>query len=209
MHSLFLEPSPLPTDDCHRPGLLRLRRELTISAKERLQIGRKIAFDRHHDDLSAQARTVPEVIVEIQEVDRDDLGFDASRWRRSCPTHCAYVKGALQRDDELGARDTPRPPLRKSPLLGMNVREANGFHLVRSPGDSLFRRRRTGNAGADVVTELREPLIREGLHHACAGDLSEVRSGTIVVGATGGCLRISLAGQAELSCQQTWQYANQ
>src|SRR5271154_4906253 len=92
--------------------------------------------------------------------------------------------------DDFGVGGNARPTARDLPRLGVDGLEADGFHFFNAPLDRATCFWGTGYAGADIVAELFEILVRVRVHRAGAGDGGE-RFESAVIGRGRGVIRAS------------------
>lgn len=120
--------------------------------------------------------------VEIEDVDRREIGFDAARGGGTGPAHGCDFERAMQRREHFSLRDAACPSFPQGVFFEANILQADGAHFGEAPFGGLAIGGATGEARADVVAEFGEVLEGVGVHGGIAGDFGEGGFGAVVGG---------------------------
>ena len=154
----------LPAEHCNRAGLLRRFQRLAKLREDQHGILPRLPLHRDEENLSLPRRGVFQLIIQIEDVDRQKLALGSARRRGTYPAHRIHVQLAPDRGDNLPFRGNALPTLPQLPLLRADVLEPDRFHLGQAPFDGLLRGRRPGDASADVVVQFGEIVVGVRVH---------------------------------------------
>src|SRR5207245_8826706 len=102
----------------------RLKRVAKLR-EDQLGIFRRLPLHRDEENLSLPRRVVFQLIVQIEDVDRQKLALGPARRRRTYPAHRVQVQLAPDRGDNLPFRGNALPTMPQLPLLRAAVLESD------------------------------------------------------------------------------------
>ena len=155
VHAFGSEAS-LAADDGDGASLRGGAHKIAKLRKHHVAAFHRSAFADHQHNLSAEALHIFEFAVEIKIVGGHDVGFDATGRGGTGPAHGVDVQRAANGREQFGLGHAARPSAPHGKFFGVHIFESDSAHFGNAPIDGALSCRRTRDAGANIIAQLRK-----------------------------------------------------